>query len=143
LNEERDATAGPLIGIDRRRFLRRVAATGSVVWAVPALVSADPAGAQEPGSPPPTPPRPPGAEPAGETVVVAPSETSRAPDAQHITTLPRTGTDADEYLFAGLAAIAAGAALTTWGNELAAGAAAVYTPKHLGYHAKHLARPVT
>jgi hypothetical protein len=110
----------------RRDFLRRAAVAGSGAFAVPMIVTVDPADAQAVTSPPPEPPgssvpnRPgvgrvnparPGATGAGGVEQAG----RRATPGR--TELPRTGADIDRMVAAGLAATAGGAALVLWSAD--------------------------
>jgi hypothetical protein len=111
--------------VERRDFLRKAVVAGTGVFAVPMIVTVDPADAQALTSPPPEPPgssQPdtPGIDltssrragtPAGSGTAAG----SRTPaQASGRTELPRTGADLDRLVAAGLAATAGGAALVLW-----------------------------
>ena len=53
-NETSEVTSSSAVG--RRKFLVKAAVAGSVAWAVPAIITMEPAGAAALTSPPPTPP---------------------------------------------------------------------------------------
>ncbi|MFP5255287.1 MAG: hypothetical protein ACLGI8_05485 [Acidimicrobiia bacterium] len=105
--------------VDRRQFLRRAAVVGAGVWAVPTIISIDPAGAQAVTSPPPEPP----VEVGGVTVRPSPTPGPAVGSAQGgtqvqgRTVLARTGAEVDDLLVAGLACTAGGAALLLWSAE--------------------------
>jgi hypothetical protein len=109
----------------RRDFLRRAAVAGTGAFAVPMIVTVDPANAQAVTSPPPAPsgssvPKRPGvggatSPTAGATGGV--EQAGRRPDHGR-TELPRTGADVDRLVAAGLAATAGGAALVLWSADL-------------------------
>jgi hypothetical protein len=113
----------------RRDFLRKAGVVGTGAFAVPMIVTVDPADAQALTSPPPEAPGRPDSPPvdaAGSTA--SPPGTQRAPRATGTrvtgrTELPRTGADLDRLVVAGLAATAGGAALVLWSAEARAAAA--------------------
>jgi hypothetical protein len=108
-----DSGTDALVGLDRRRFLRRSAIAGTAIWALPSIVSIEPASAQAITSPAPEPPIDPPSDLGGTDL---PSATATAPPPQvgGRTVLPETGAELDDLLYAGLAAIAGGAALRLW-----------------------------
>jgi hypothetical protein len=105
----------------RRDFLRKAAVAGTAAFAVPVIITVDPAGAQALTSPAPEPPgrsgpvtpAPGGVSPGAGT----PSGDPRAPASPTRTELPQTGSDLDRLLAAGLAATAGGAALVLWSAD--------------------------
>ena len=94
---EPGAAGGPPV---RRDFLQKAAAAGTAAFALPMIITVDPADAQALTSPPPEPPG---------------SERKRR---QARTELPRTGDGIDRLVAAGLTATASGAALMLWSAEL-------------------------
>jgi hypothetical protein len=111
----------------RRAFLQKAAVAGTGAFAVPMIITVDPADAQALTSPP---PEPPGAStPTTPTGPAAPSTTSQRLGATGRgvtgrTELPRTGADIDRMAAAGLAATAGGAALVLWSAGMKSNAAA-------------------
>ena len=110
--------AGPAHG--RRDFLRKAAVAGTTAFAVPMIVTVDPAGAQAVTSPPPEPPGssgtvtlPPGGVDLASGGVTAAGRASAPSRAE----LPRTGANLDRLVAAGLAATAGGAALVLWSAD--------------------------
>jgi hypothetical protein len=108
--------------VERRDFLRKAAVTGTGAFAIPMIVTVNPADAQALTSPPPEPPgssnRP---ESPGIDLVDAPNGGpsqdaggARRPTVSGRTELPRTGADIDRLVAAGLAATAGGAGLVLW-----------------------------
>ena len=103
----------------RRDFLRKAAVAGTTAFAVPMIVTVDPAGAQAVTSPPP--------EPPGSSVPVTlrrgawtshPVASRRPAAPPHAAAeLPRTGANLDRLVAAGLAATAGGAALVLWSAD--------------------------
>ncbi|MGH9250479.1 MAG: twin-arginine translocation signal domain-containing protein [Acidimicrobiales bacterium] len=126
-DEARPRDAGGTSG--RRDFLRKAGVVGTGAFAVPMIVTVDPADAQALTSPPPEAPGRPDSPPVdagGGTA--SPPGTQRAPRATGKrvtgrTELPRTGADLDRLVVAGLAATAGGAALVLWSAEARAAAA--------------------
>jgi hypothetical protein len=108
--------AGDTLG--RRDFLRKATVVGTGAFAVPMIITVDPADAQALNSPPPTPP---GSSGGSETVgSVAPRGTQpvgRSQGSPH-TELPRTGAGIDRLVAAGLTATASGAALVLWSADM-------------------------
>ena len=109
--------------VGRRDFLRKAAAVGTGAFAVPMIVTVEPADAQAITSPPPERPgRPeqPGSQaqrgapgmaaPPGRGAGKRPAKPQEAPVGQ----LPLTGMTLDSLAKAGLAATAGGAALVLW-----------------------------
>lgn len=110
--------------LGRRKFLFTAAAVGTVAWAVPTIITMEPAGAAALTSPPPEPPVDPvdpvvqvrGAVASGEpgsTSTAAPAAGTTASQAE----LPRTGVEPTNLLAAGLAATAGGAAMLLWSAD--------------------------
>ena len=125
-NHSRDAKpAEPSSGVGRRDFLRKVAGTGA--FAVPMIVTVDPANAQALTSPPPEPPGS-STEPKSPGTDLKSSPGAGTPGAEDLraagrrvprrTELPRTGADIDRLAAAGLAATAGGAALVLWSADI-------------------------
>ena len=119
-NESGGTTLGKDAGaaVGRREFLRKAAVAGTGAFAVPMIVTVDPADARALTSPP---PEPPGSSTTPEhpgTGVEAPAPSrSRARQVSARTELPRTGADIDRLVVAGLAATAGGAALVLWSAD--------------------------
>jgi hypothetical protein len=117
----------------RRDFLRKTAVAGTTAFAVPMILTVDPADAQAVTSPPPEPPGNPGPPPggvnppagspggSGSTATGTLGGGSGAPTSRRSTAhrgeLPRTGADLDRLTAAGLAATAGGAALVLWSAD--------------------------
>jgi hypothetical protein len=108
----------------RRDFLRKVAVAGTGAFALPMIVTVDPAEAQALTSPPPESPERPDTTPAGSSRPGAPAPSPRADRANPVaarasgrTELPRTGANLDRLTAAGLAATAGGAALVLWSAD--------------------------
>jgi hypothetical protein len=102
----------------RRAFLRKAAAAGTAAFAIPTIITVDPADAQPLTSPP---PKQPGAGGASETgAPVGPRGAQAAGPSQPTgrSELPRTGADIDRLVAAGLAATAGGAALVLWSADM-------------------------
>jgi hypothetical protein len=110
-------------GVGRRRFLVAAAGAGAAAWAVPAIITMEPAGASGLTSPPPKPSQPPATsaspppEVLGTEVVKDPaaapgSEVAGATAAGG--QLPFTGAKVEQLTIAGLAATAGGAAMHFW-----------------------------
>jgi hypothetical protein len=120
-NESGGTTPGaePRSTVGRRDFLRKAAVAGTGAFAVPMIVTVDPADAQALTSPPPEPPvsstkpKNPGTGVAGAP---RPQRGSRRQMPAR-TGLPRTGADIDRLVAAGLAATAGGAALVLWSAD--------------------------
>jgi hypothetical protein len=102
----------------RRRFLQKAAATGTAAFAIPTIITVDPASAQALTSPPPEPPGSSGG--SGTVGSVAPRGTQPAGPSQGFphTELPRTGAGIDRLVAAGLTATASGAALVLWSADM-------------------------
>lgn len=105
--------------LGRRQFLRKAAVAGTVAWAVPTIITMEPAGAAELTSPPPEPP-----VDVGGVVVPSDPPTAAPPVTQVAgtqvagrTELARTGVELDNLVVAGLAATAGGAALLLWSAD--------------------------
>jgi hypothetical protein len=100
--------------VERRDFLRK-ATIGTGAFAVPMILTVDPADAQAVASPPPESPAqtPPATGISGST---APGPSATTP-ASGRNQLPRTGADIDRLVVAGLAATGAGAALLLWSAD--------------------------
>lgn len=112
--------------VARREFLRKAAVAGTGAFAVPMIVTVDPADAQELTSPPPEPPGPSRPESPGGDLVTSPGAGPPRPVRPRPTTrrvpgrseLPRTGADIDGMVAAGLTATAGGAALVLWSANM-------------------------
>ena len=113
----------------RRDFIRKAGVVATGAFAVPMIVTVDPADAQALTSPPPEAPGRP-----ESPQVDAGSETASPPRTQQAsrgtgtrgtgrTELARTGADLDRLVVAGLAATAGGAALVLWSAEAKAAGA--------------------
>jgi hypothetical protein len=103
--ERRDAEGESRLG--RRQFLLKAAVAGTVAFAVPTIVTVDPAGATGLHSPPPE-----EVLPTGVTdPMVVPGGVSAGGE------LPRTGVGTEELVAAGLAATAGGAAMLFWSAD--------------------------
>ncbi len=117
---------GPSAALGRRKFLVRAAAAGTVAWAVPAIVTMEPAGAAALTSPPPEvevlPNRvtDPG-EPGGPAVEVA---AAKPPAKPKVEVLAKTGAPIDTLFGLGAVAVAGGGALHQWSAATARRAAA-------------------
>ena len=100
--------------VERREFLRK-ATIGTGAFAVPMILTVDPADAQAVASPPPesSAQTPPATGVSGSTAP-GPSATNSASGRSE---LPRTGADIDRLVAAGLAATGAGAALWLWSAD--------------------------
>lgn len=114
-------------GTSGRRDFMRKAVVGTSAFVVPTIITVDPADAQALTSPPPEPPGRPESPPA-ETGGTPATVSRRAPGANRNpaggrTELPRTGTNLDRLVAAGLAATAGGAALVLWSAEARAAGA--------------------
>jgi hypothetical protein len=102
----------------RRNFLRKATVVGTGAFAVPMIITVDPADAQALTSPP---PKPPGSSRGSESVgSVAPRGTQPAGRSRGSpnTDLPRTGAGIDRLVAAGLTATASGAALVLWSADM-------------------------
>jgi hypothetical protein len=119
--------------VGRRDFLRKTAAAGA--FAIPIIVTVDPADAQTVTSPPPQPPgsseqpRSPvdlSASPGAGSPRTGDSQTQRGVAGR--VDLPRSGADIDRLVAAGLAATAGGAALVLWSAELKSESASTMSP---------------
>jgi hypothetical protein len=119
-NESGGSTLGTEAGaVGRREFLRKAAVAGTGAFAVPMIVTVDPADAQALTSPPPGPPVP-STKPENPGTGVAGSPRSQRGSRRQMsarTELPRTGDDIDRLVAAGLAATAGGAALVLWSAD--------------------------
>jgi hypothetical protein len=102
--------------VERREFLRR-ATIGTGAFAVPVILTVDPADAQAVASPPPEPPAQASPPATGVTGSTAPGPSATDLPASGRSELPRTGADIDRLAAAGLAATAAGAALLLWSAD--------------------------
>jgi hypothetical protein len=127
-----DETGADPAGLDRRRFLRQAAIVGGTAWAVPTLVSMQPAGAASLTSPPPT--------GVGGTEITMPhgvgtTPTQVLPESTSTSTstsnesLPRTGADIDRLVAGGLTAVAGGGALMYWSADRMKPAEVPATPR--------------
>jgi hypothetical protein len=125
-NDRGGTTPGDIPGaVERRGFLRKAAVVGTGAFAVPMILTVDPADAQALTSPPPEPPR--SSEPESPGIDHMRPPTARTPGvndrrpvgrrASGRTELPRTGANLDRLAAAGLAATAGGAALVLWSAE--------------------------
>jgi hypothetical protein len=108
--------------VERRDLLRKAAAAGMGAFALPMIVTVDPADAQALTSPPPESPgraSPPEIGPTDSTASGAPAanRTAARHQASGRSELPRTGADIDRLVAAGLAATAGGAALVLWSAD--------------------------
>jgi hypothetical protein len=120
----RPATAGTS---GRRDFIRKATLVSTGAFVAPTIITVDAADAQALTSPPPEPPGPPGSPPSdvgSSPGTLTPRAAGTQPPAQAPgsratgrTELPRTGTDLDRLVVAGLAATAGGAALVLWSAE--------------------------
>jgi hypothetical protein len=119
-NESGGSTLGTEAGaVGRREFLRKVAVAGTGAFAVPTIVTVDPADAQALTSPPPEPPVS-SMKPENPEAGVAGSPAAKRGSHRQVsarTELPRTGADIDRLVAAGLAASAGGAALVLWSAD--------------------------
>jgi hypothetical protein len=90
------------------------------MWALPTIISIQPAGAQDMTSPAPQPPADPPPDVGGITVPRTTPPPAAAPGTQVAgrTELPRTGGEVDDLLYGGLAATAGGAALLLWSTAI-------------------------
>jgi hypothetical protein len=117
----------------RRDFLRKAAVAGTAAFAVPVIITVDPAGAQALTSPPPEPPGHSGpVTPAPGGVSSGAGTPGGDPGARARPThteLPRSGSDLDRLLAAGLAATAGGAALVLWSADRKAKTRTVDAPE--------------
>ncbi len=122
----------PRADFGRRRFLLGAAAAGTAAWAVPAIVTMEPAGAAGLTSPPPTPPEvevlpktiiDPPVDPSDPVVEVAGAPAAN-PEVEVRGALAVTGAPIDTLLGAGAAAIAGGGALHQWSARAARRSAA-------------------
>ncbi len=87
---------------------------GTAAFAVPMIVTVDPADAQALTSPPPEPPR---SGTAGSVAASGTRPAGRSQASRH-TELPRTGAGVDRLVAAGLTATATGAALVLWSADM-------------------------
>ena len=126
-----DRGAGDGSGASARRdFLRKAAVAGATAFAVPMIATVDPADAQAVTSPPPEPPGPPGPTTPVEPAAGTPGggDVSPAGRSTRRGELPRTGSDLDNLVAAGLAATAGGAALVLWSADRKANARPAVDP---------------
>jgi hypothetical protein len=119
--------------VTRRDFLRKAAAAGTGAFAVPMIITVDPADAQALTSPPPQPPGSTGpgsrsVEPVGSRGTPGPGTRGTQPaDRRQVSgrsELPRTGAAIDRMVATGLAATAGGAALVLWSADMRSKSAA-------------------
>lgn len=107
-SHEQDTAGINQSGLGRRRFLLKAGAAGAAAWAVPSIITMQPAGAAELTSPPPQPP----------AVEVLPNVVTHGAEPEEVlparTGLPLTGAEIGNLTAAGLAAVAGGAALHVW-----------------------------
>ena len=101
----RREAADQAAGLARRAFLLKAATATAVVWAVPTMITVEPAAAASITSPPP------GHE---EAATITDPQVVTAEVGVSAAQLPKTGTEPDDLLRAGLAATAGGAALHYW-----------------------------
>jgi hypothetical protein len=122
MGSERGGTKPGQVGdpTARRDFLRKASVVGTGAFAVPMIITVDPADAQALTSPP---PEPPGSETVGSVAPRGTQPAGRGPRSPH-TELPRTGADIDRLVAAGLTATASGAALVLWSADMMSGSAA-------------------
>jgi hypothetical protein len=126
-NQSGDIRAGDAgCPLERRDFLRKAAVGGTGAFAIPMIVSVDPADAQSVTSPPPEPPGAakepdaPGVDLVGSPGAGTGTTGDRGTTSRSVfgrTELPRTGADIDRMLTAGLAATAGGVALVLWSGD--------------------------
>jgi hypothetical protein len=120
-NESGGTTPGaePRSTVGRRDFLRKAAVAGTGAFAVPMIVTVDPADAQALTSPPPGPPVSSTKPENPGTGVTGSPRPQRGSHRQMPTRteLPRTGDDIDRLVAAGLMATAGGAALVLWSAD--------------------------
>jgi len=113
----------------RRDFLRRAAVAGTSAFAVPMIITVDPADAQALTSPPPEPPGSSNGSLGAETPTT--TAASRTPSRESDrTALPRTGADIDRIVAAGLTATAGGAALVLWSADMKSKSSAPTSANH-------------
>lgn len=104
--------------LGRRQFLRKAAVAGTVAWAVPTIITMEPAGAAGLTSPPPEPPvDQPGVDVGGIGVPSDPGSAATGTQVAGRTELARSGAELDDLVVAGLAATAGGAALLLWSAD--------------------------
>jgi hypothetical protein len=108
--------------VERREFLRK-APIGTGAFAVPMILTVDPADAQAVASPPPESPAQTSPPTNGITGSTAPGPSAANRPASGRSELPRTGADIDRLVAAGLAATAAGASLLLWSADAGSHAA--------------------
>jgi hypothetical protein len=108
----------------RRDFLRKAAAAGTAAFAIPTIITVDPADAQALTSPPPEPPAAGGGSEAGAPVRPRRAQAAGRSQAAGRGELARTGADIDRLVAAGLAATAGGAALVLWSADMRSRSAA-------------------
>jgi hypothetical protein len=111
----------------RRDFTRKAAVVSTGAFVAPTIITVDAADAQALTSPPPEPPGRPGSPPSelgSSPGTLTPRATRSQPPARATGSratgrieLPRTGSDLDRLVVAGLAATAGGAALVLWSTE--------------------------
>lgn len=107
--------------VARREFLVKAAVAGTAAWAIPTIITMEPAGAAELTSPPPTPPEV-EIEVEGKTVidptpgetVIDPAQVATEPEVEVRGALAVTGAQITTLAGAGAAAIAGGGALHHW-----------------------------
>ena len=102
--------------VERREFLRK-ATIGTSAFAVPMILTVDPANAQAVASPPPESPAQTSLPATGVTGPTTPGRSATNRPASGRSELPRTGADIDRLAAAGMAATAAGAALLLWSAD--------------------------
>jgi hypothetical protein len=123
-----DTPGGP------RDFLRK-AVVGSGAFAVPTIITVNPASAQALNSPPPEPPgrpQPPPVDQGSDSAASPGSQQDRRDGRTQMTgrtELPRTGMDLDRLVVAGLTATAGGAALVLWSADAKPARAETPTPR--------------
>ena len=116
----------PAAGLGRRQFMLRAAVAGTVAFAVPTIVTMEPAGAAALTSPPPKPPVEVEVKPETVTAATAAPAVEVATDPataakpQVKGTLAFTGANIDMLSRAGAAAVAGGGALHIWSTRAGA-----------------------
>jgi hypothetical protein len=108
----------------RRDFLRKATVVGTGAFAVPMIITVDPADAQALTSPPPEPPGSRGGSEAAAPVGSRGAQPAARSQATGRSDLPRTGADIDRLVAAGLAATGGGAALVLWSADMQSRSAA-------------------